>query len=101
MGTRAIISRMHKFAQGGCGDDAGLVGDLIWGDAAMDEYLHVDDITQPSFITFETGRYPVPKDYRSYLARTYGDYMRIPDEEHRITHGIRCWRAEVKAGGGE
>ena len=92
IGTKSVVLKMHKFAksQDSSGD---LVCDLIWGNCARDEYLHVDDIADPSFITFEDETYPVPKDYRSYLSRTYGDYMRIPDEEQRVTHGIRCWRA--------
>ena len=35
---------------------------------------------------FEDSYMNVPKGYHEYLASIYGDYMRLPSEENRITH---------------
>jgi len=37
-------------------------------------------------LPFEDGVFKCPKDYDTYLTRIYGDYMKLPPEEKRITH---------------
>lgn len=31
--------------------------------------------------------FPCRQNYDEYLTRTYGDYMKMPDEQDRVTHG--------------
>ena len=38
-------------------------------------------------LPFEDVVLPLPVNYDDYLTKTYGDYMKIPDEHERITHG--------------
>ena len=36
---------------------------------------------------------PAPKDYRTILEVTYGDYLSLPPEEERVDHGTKVWLA--------
>lgn len=38
---------------------------------------------EPVLLDFEGRKYCAPQDYRQYLTRLYGDYMRLPPEEER------------------
>ncbi len=40
---------------------------------------------------FETGKYMGFENYDYYLSRLYGDYMKLPPEEKRITHNFDAW----------
>ena len=37
-------------------------------------------------VLFEGHSFPAPKGYDEYLADYYGDYMRLPPKEKRVTH---------------
>jgi lipopolysaccharide cholinephosphotransferase len=41
---------------------------------------------------FEGHYFPVPKEYHNVLSNLYGDYMKLPPEEKRITHhDFKAW----------
>lgn len=39
---------------------------------------------------FEGELFNIPKRYDDFLTAVYGDYMQLPPEQERITHGIQC-----------
>ena len=41
-------------------------------------------------ISFENTTFSVIKEYDTYLEGVYGDYMKLPPEEKRRTHGFKC-----------
>ena len=43
-------------------------------------------LSECSFHRFESGEFPIPKDYDKYLTKIYGDYMKLPPGEKRVTH---------------
>ena len=46
----------------------------------LDEYLQTE---------FEGEIFKIPKEYDLYLSTTYGDYMKLPPKEKRVTHMIK------------
>ncbi|MCQ2437070.1 MAG: LicD family protein [Clostridia bacterium] len=48
-------------------------------------------------VPFEDGMYPAPIGYDTYLSRLYGDYMKLPPEEKRVSlHNNHARRVEDK-----
>ena len=38
------------------------------------------------YLEFEKNKYPAPKEYKKYLRRLYGDYMKYPPKEKQVSH---------------
>lgn len=43
---------------------------------------------EPEHLRFEGIEIDVPHDYESMLIQIYGDYMKLPPEDKRVTHGV-------------
>lgn len=50
-----------------------------------------EDISSSVDIEFEGRQYKTMIGYRDYLQRTYGDYMKLPPVEQRVTHKFEAW----------
>jgi len=42
-------------------------------------------------VEFEGKMYNAPVGYEKYLRNLYGDYMQLPPEEKRRSHGLLVW----------
>lgn len=56
-----------------------------------------DDVFPLGNVMFENHIFPVPADCDSYLKRIYGDYMRLPDVDKRITHDFILRNEHIKS----
>lgn len=45
-----------------------------------------EDVENPTLIQFEDAEFYIPRNYDKYLKKQYGDYMKLPPEEARMTH---------------
>lgn len=54
----------------------------------------ISDVLSTVEYEFEGYRFLGVKDYDKYLTLLYGDYMQLPPEEKRKTHGIIAWWKE-------
>ncbi len=45
-------------------------------------------------LPFEGLKFPCVANYDAHLTLEYGDYMQLPPEDQRVTHGMKVWRAE-------
>lgn len=45
-----------------------------------------DMLNESSFHIFETGEFPIPKEYDKYLTKLYGDWRTPPPKDQQVTH---------------
>lgn len=64
------------------------IQDLTWGTKAVPRALF-DEIVDYQFNDITVKGF---KDYDTYLKCVYGDYMQLPPEDQRVSHGIKAWR---------
>ena len=69
---------------------SGRVATLFF-DGKTDRVLDLDKITEMTKYPFENREYDAIKNYDYYLSEFYGDYMQLPPEDKRITHGLDVW----------
>jgi lipopolysaccharide cholinephosphotransferase len=60
-------------------------GILIWGYGIREVNLK-SNYTGVLYSDFEGYKFPIPIGYDNYLRSVYGDYMKLPTKEKRITH---------------
>lgn len=71
-------------------DNCSLAGNIIWGRgyqsvinrAYLEEYIDIE---------FEGMMFKTLKNYDAYLKKLYGDYMKLPPEDQRETHGFKAY----------
>ena len=52
-------------------------------------------LTEPKeMLEFEGVKFPCPSCWDEYLTGIYGDYMQLPPEDKRQTHGLKAWRVK-------
>jgi len=59
---------------------------FVGGGNPVDETLIKDKVLPTVDVNFEGKLYPGIKEYDYYLKRVYGDYMKLPPEDKRVTH---------------
>ena len=59
---------------------------MIFDFALKPHLIYARDVFPLQRITFSEHSLPAPNNYKSVLTGLYGDYMRIPAEEDRVTH---------------
>ncbi len=67
------------------------VGVLTWGMYGPGERFPIDGMNNLSTVTFEGHEFPCMSCWDEYLTGIYGDYMSLPPEEKRQSHGLRAW----------
>lgn len=66
------------------------VGCLVWGYGPQ-ERMSKADVEQYAKVDFEGLKLNGLKKYDEYLTNLYGDYMKLPPKEKRITHSFKAW----------
>ncbi len=69
------------------------VGAITWGCYGVGERMLKSEYEQFTEMEFEGKKFSVMGCWDSYLRGIYGDYMKLPPEDKRITHGIKAFRA--------
>ena len=69
------------------------VGVYAWGYGSR-ERMEKDVFEEFIDVEFEGTKYKSIKKYDTYLSRIYGDYMKLPPKEKRVTHNFDAWRVD-------
>lgn len=64
---------------------------ILFSGHNFDAIFKKDELLQQADYPFEDRTYTSFKNYDAYLRQLYGDYMRLPPEEKRITHDFNAW----------
>lgn len=93
MGHRRFLRRLDALARsheyGGSRNVA-----AVFGSYGIREVMEKECVASAVKVTFEAREYNAPAGYDRYLGSLYGDYMKLPPEEKRVTHHLRelYWR---------
>lgn len=79
-----IISLAKNCTDGG----SAYVGNIVWGPYRHGEILPAAMFEKYSKVTFEGREFPAIEDWDGYLTSIYGDYMQLPPENQRFSHGV-------------
>lgn len=76
-------------------EDSEYVVDVVAGDSSG-ERMAKDEFESLAPLEFEGHLFPAFQNYDRILTQTYGDYMELPPEDKRVTHGVKAWKIEEK-----
>ena len=94
--TKVFIKKMIKNSKMNSYEDAKKVCCIVFGDKA-DKPVPKEYFGDGKMVFFEDQYFYAPTEYDSYLRSIYGDYMKLPPKEERITHhSFRAYRIENK-----
>lgn len=71
------------------------IGGVLWGYGPQ-ERLSKEDFLKSTTVVFEGHEFPAPSNYDTYLHNLYGDYMKLPPVEKRVTHSFEAWWIDEK-----
>lgn len=67
------------------------VGILGWGMYGKNERVPLEGWENLTTVVFENKEFTAISCWNTYLKNLYGDYMSLPDEDERKTHGLTVW----------
>lgn len=72
-------------------------GNMVWPSFEPDKPgFPVEDFDNLIDLEFEGHTFKACPHWDDYLKGLYGDYMQLPPEDQRYTHGMKVWRADEK-----
>lgn len=78
-------------------EESELVCDIVWNAYGTGEIIARADFERTVPVQFEGRAFPATAAYDRWLKGLYGDYMRLPPEEQRVSHGVMAIRANQKS----
>lgn len=74
-------------------------GNVVWGPLRADKPgFPIEDFDNLIDIEFESRFFKACPHWDAYLTGLYGDYMQLPPEDQRVTHGMKVWKAGMEEG---
>ncbi len=72
-------------------NDTAFIGGVLWGYGTC-EKINKEKYMSPKKMEFEGKMFNIPSNYDEYLSNLYGEYMKLPPEEKRITHDMVAYK---------
>lgn len=92
---RLILDTVRRHSR----PDSPLVGDAVWG-SGRSGVLPREVFFPCSTVRFRGVEFKAPGDTHAYLSSIYGDYMKLPPESQRVSHGTEAILLRASAGAG-
>ena len=93
IGSKNIVKMIEKNAMTYDYDTSDYVIRMRWSPNGFTGALP-KSVFEKSTAMFEGHEFCIPAGYDEFLTAFFGDYMRIPDEDERVTHKFKCYRIE-------
>lgn len=94
IGSVRILKKLDDYAQKYQYDSSRYVGAITYGIYGIGERCLREEVVDFTQVEFEGRKFFAPGCWDSYLSGIYGDYMSLPPEEKRVSHGLKVWLRE-------
>lgn len=94
-GTQKLIERIDEVAQMNKFEDSKIVGCFVG--AELDKTFFEKTGLKTIDGEFEGYHFSIPQEYDAYLRQLFGDYMQLPPEKERVSHGFEVWQKDTIA----
>lgn len=74
-------------------DEADRVANIAWNVYGVKEAIKREAFEDTITVMFEGRAFPATASYDTWLKGMYGNYLELPPEGERKTHGLKAWRA--------
>ena len=91
-GVSKAIKKLNKLREKYPYSKAEIVGPVMWSSCGLKYRMPIDAYSKYTALEFEGYTFPAIEDWDAYLSHAYGDYMTLPPEDKRETHGIKSFR---------
>lgn len=89
--VKSLLKQMQKLTQVIPYEKAEYVANIMYS-YGICEIMKKSDLEETTLGKFEGHLFKVPKKYDKYLRQIYGDYMKLPPEDKRVsTHTFKAW----------
>lgn len=85
MNQSNLVRSIDKISAKNDYHEASMVGNLVFN-SGYHEIMNKEIFAERIKLVFEDKKYFVPTHYDKYLTNIYGDYMKLPPVEKRVTH---------------
>lgn len=68
------------------------VCEICWNSYGYGESIDRRDFEEQIRLDFEHHRFAATAHYDEWLRGMYGEYMKLPSADQRVTHGLKAWR---------
>lgn len=89
--VKKLCQKLEDNAQKYNYEECEYVADIIWGDK-YNIMLKKSELEPAEQMDFEGHKFKAPACWKNYLTLLYGDYMQLPPEKDRITHGFLAYK---------
>jgi hypothetical protein len=93
-GEKRLANHLKSLALGTPYASAKWVGGVTWGLYGIGERVPKNEFEKTVLLEFEGLQLPTFSCWEMYLKGMYGDYMKLPPEEKRLTHEMEVHRVE-------
>lgn len=88
VGKKKITNILERNATKFCNTNSRYVCPIVAQSNSLDGEMIEADFLIPIKVEFEGYKFNAPSNYDAYLKNIYGDYMKLPPENKRRTHGV-------------
>ena len=90
--TTKLLKKMASDAQSYSFENSFFCGAHAWETNNMPVRLRKNIFDDFVLVDFEGKKYRAPAKYDEYLSYMYGDYMKLPPKDQRVTHGTKAYK---------